>query len=192
MSDNPEELKSGPETSVEAVTSSAEQLEKQRENLERTVELSPRDAEQTAERARLDALETAISVEGGGKEIQKEAHHTPSRRGPISKKQRTASYKRTMKHVQEELPPVSRTFSKIIHNKAVEKTSDIVGSTIARPNAILAGAVFAFILTLGVYVIAKTIGYRLSGFESIASFIVGWVIGITYDYLRLLVTGKKS
>ena len=97
-----------------------------------------------------------------------------------------------MKDVQAELTPASRTFSKVIHNKAVEKTSDVVGSTLARPNAILAGAVVAFIATLGVYLIAKNVGYTLSGFETIAAFIVGWVIGIVFDYLRVLVTGKPN
>jgi hypothetical protein len=189
MSNNPEELKSGPEARVEAGESSAEQLERQRHTVERRAELSPRDAEQTAERARVEALETAISVEAGGGETKKTA---PTRRGPIGKKQRTASYKRTMKQVQSELSPTSRTFSKIIHNKFIEKTSDVVGNTVARPNAILAGAVSAFVLTLVIYVTAKIIGYKLSGFESIAAFIVGWVIGIIYDYLRLLITGKKS
>ena len=97
-----------------------------------------------------------------------------------------------MKQVQTELSPTSRAFSKTIHNKAVEKTSEALGATIARPNAILSGAVMAFILTLAVYVTAKTIGYQLSGFETIAAFVVGWVIGIIYDYFRALVTGKSS
>ena len=73
----------------------------------------------------------------------------------------------------------------------VEKASDTVGTTIARPNAILSGAVFAFIITLLTYTIAKKSGYVLSGFETIGSFILGWIIGIIYDYLRILITGKK-
>jgi hypothetical protein len=96
-----------------------------------------------------------------------------------------------MKDVQRELSPGSRAFSKVIHNPIVEKTSEVVGGTVARPNAVLAGAISAFILTLAVYVIARTIGYTLSGFETIAAFIIGWVIGIIYDYLRLIITGKK-
>jgi len=97
-----------------------------------------------------------------------------------------------MKHVQSELPASSRMYSNIIHNKVIEKMSDIVGNTIARPNAILLGAVVAFVLTLLTYTVAKTIGYALSGFETIAAFIIGWLIGIIYDYLRVLITGTKS
>jgi hypothetical protein len=51
--------------------------------------------------------------------------------------------------------------------------------------------VFAFIFTLAVYLIAKNIGYKLSGFETILAFCTGWIVGILYDDLRLIITGKK-
>jgi hypothetical protein len=84
----------------------------------------------------------------------------------------------------------NRTFSKIIHNKYVELTSDFLGNTIARPNALLVGAIMAFTLTIILYTIAKTIGYNLSGSETIAAFAIGWAIGIIYDYLRVLFKSK--
>ena len=96
-----------------------------------------------------------------------------------------------MSRVQAELTPSSRAFSKIIHAKPVEKTSEVVGSTIARPNAILSGAIVAFVLVLAVYLLAKNFGYVLSGFETIGAFIVGWVLGVLYDYFRVMITGKK-
>jgi hypothetical protein len=192
MSDNLEQLQDTREHGIEVQNSAAEQLESLSNKSEVSAELSPRDAEAQAEQARIKALETAVSVEAGGKETKKAKEYSaPSRRGSISTEQRDKSYKQTIKHIQAELPIASRTFSKIIHNKLIEKTSDIVGNTIARPNAMLAGAVVAFILTLATYTTAKTIGYSLSGFETIAAFIIGWIIGITYDYLRVLITGKK-
>ena len=97
-----------------------------------------------------------------------------------------------MAHVQSELPPTQRAFSKLIHSPVVEKTSEFVGGTVARPNAILSGAVVAFFLVLAVYLVAKHYGYLLSGFETIGAFIVGWVIGVLYDYVRALATGKPS
>ena len=96
-----------------------------------------------------------------------------------------------MTRVQNELPIQNRLFSKIIHNKLIEKTSDIVGGTIARPNAMLSGSIVAFVLTLLIYTVSKMIGYRLSGFETITAFILGWIIGLVYDYLHVLVTGNK-
>jgi hypothetical protein len=193
MSENsPENLPTSPENAAEKYESAAERREKLDNDSEKAVEqLSPRDAEQAEKQARVEALESAISVEAGSAEKDRKPS-TSTPRGPISKKQRTASYKRTMKQVQAELPASSRAFSKFIHSAPVEKASEIVGSTIARPNAILSGAVVAFVLTLAVYVTAKIIGYALSGFETIAAFIIGWVIGVIYDYLHAVITGKKS
>jgi len=190
MSENLDQSEPSQEIKIGSSEVSLERQEKLADKQERGVE-SPRDLD-AAEHARVEALETAISVEAGGKEKDKRAEPTTAkRRGPISKKQKEASFKRQMKEIQAQETPASRTFSKVIHNKAIEKTSDVVGSTVARPNAILAGAVTAFVLTLVVYVTAKIFGYPLSGFETIAAFIIGWVIGLIYDYLRVVITGKK-
>lgn len=189
---SPEKFNDSQENTVEAIESSKNQLEKTAEKLaENKAELSPRDAEDKAEQARFEALESSVSVEvAKGAEVKKDK--PSSRRGPISKKQQKAAFKKTMQQIQGEMKPAKRVFSKVIHNGVVEKTSETVGKTLARPNAILAGAVSAFLLTLIVYLVAKTIGYSLSGFESIAAFIVGWTIGLLYDYVRVLITGKKS
>lgn len=193
MADTGEKLvTSSAEKELQPSAAAAEQLEKLSRSPEAGVELSPRDAEQAAEQARVEALESAISVESGSAEKRRQGQSTPRvRKATISKKDKEASFKKTIKEVQKDLPPVSRTFSKVVHNRAVEKASDVVGSTIARPNAMLAGAVSAFIVTLGVYVIAKTFGYPLSGFESIGAFIIGWIVGVLFDYFRVLLTGKR-
>lgn len=176
-----------------------EQLEKQieiGEMHERNAENSKiENAEETEQKHRVEALKEAVSVESGSAEKQgKEATSSPARRrhGVVSKKERNQSYKRHMKHVQSELPAGQRAFSKFIHNPAVEKTSEVVGNTVARPNAILAGAVVAFFLVLAVYLIAKHFGYQLSGFETIGAFIVGWIIGVLYDFFKVMITGKKA
>lgn len=179
---------------------SAEQLEGYRNaeaSIEQAVEKSSvENGEKSEANARHEALKQAISVERGGAEKKgKEAASTaPAKRrhGVVSKKERDASYKHHMKQLQSELKPTQRAFSKVIHNPVVEKTSEVVGSTIARPNAVLAGAVVAFILVLAVYVVAKFYGYQLSGFETIGAFIVGWVLGILYDFFKVMITGKKA
>ena len=191
MTNNQEQLNSEHKNTTEVIKPLVEKKEGLVETPEATVELSPRDIEARAEKARLEALETAVSVEP--KSAEKETNKSPvPRRGPINKQQREKSFKQTMNQVQKELPASNRVFSKVIHNDFIEKTSDIVGNTVARPNALFAGAFVAFVLTLLTYTVAKTIGYSLSGFETIAAFVIGWIIGITYDYLRILVTGKKS
>lgn len=151
--------------------------------------------EKAEAKARNEALKEAVSVERGSAEKKnKGASGTPAKRrhGVVSKREREASYKHHMKQLQAELTPAQRTFSKFIHNPVVEKASDAIGNTIARPNAILSGAVVAFFLVLLVYVVAKYYGYRLSGFETIGAFIVGWTFGLLYDFFKVMITGKKA
>lgn len=176
-----------------------EHIEKQieiAEAHEKNVEKSKiENGEKTEAAARVEALKQAVSVEAGSAEKKsKEASSSPAKRrhGVVSKKERQASYNKHMKTLQSELPPAQRAFSKVIHNPVVEKTSEVVGSTVARPNAILAGAIVAFIAVLAVYLTAKHFGYVLSGFETIGAFIVGWVLGLLYDFFRVMVTGKKA
>lgn len=188
---NPEKVPETFEKGVEAAK--AVQYERY-ERAETATEIAPTEsAERREAKARSEALETAISVERGGVEQKRRGADSPkvAAKKILNKKTAEASFKRQMKQVQDELPPVQKAFSKLIHNKAIEKTSEIVGATVARPNAILAGAIVAFIAVLVVYIVAKNLGYPLSGFETIGAFIAGWIIGIVYDYIRIVITGKK-
>ena len=192
-----EQLPQSPETSPEKEVS-PERIEAQ-VNIEAALERGAEKAkvengEQAVENAKIEALKEAISVEKGSAEKKKKESSIAStrRHGVVSKKEQKASYNHHMKKLQEELPPVQRGFSKLIHNPAVEKTSEVVGGTVARPNAILAGAVVAFFAVLIVYLTAKHYGYVLSGFETIGAFIVGWLLGVLYDFFRVMITGKKA
>lgn len=189
MPSNHEKQLHSPENNSENLDQLAqEQSERLRAHHEQIGEKSP-EQDTAGETAKNEALEAAVSHE----KPASEERDTPSpavRRGSI-KSERSASYKRTMTHIQSEMPAPSRTFSKVIHNKAVEQTSEVVGATIARPNAILAGAVFAFIFTLATYLVAKHYGYQLSGFETIGSFILGWIAGLLFDFFRVMITGKR-
>jgi hypothetical protein len=194
MSDNKEKISFGPERADPDALEKAghEQREALREMHEKAGEHSH---ERDVEGARHEALEHAsrIDHEREQKEVAERQPSPAERRkdGPLGKAERDASFNTTMNEVQQQMSGPSRTFSKVIHNKVVEKVSDVAGETVARPNAMLSGAVFAFILTLGVYLLAKNLGYTLSGFETIGAFIVGWVIGMIYDFLKVMITGRK-
>lgn len=164
-------------------------LERSRELHEQLKEQSEKGPE-NAEDLKKEALEKALSKE----KEERQAETSPAERrtqGPISKAEKEVSFSATMKEVRSQMSAPGRTFSKVIHNKTVEKVSDSIGGTVARPNAILSGAVFAFILTLGVYLLAKNLGYPLSGFETIAAFALGWALGIVYDFFKVMITGRK-
>lgn len=192
MSNSPEQLNNNGEFGVEAAEKAGERLEQLRDNAEKGIENNVESAEKQAERARIEALETAVGIEKGGAEKKRPHDPEPVRRERISKAEQNKEFKQRMRSIQKDMTPGGRAFSKTIHHPVVEKTSEVVGATIARPNAILAGSVAAFILTTAVYVIAKNVGYSLSGFETIGAFIVGWIVGLLFDYLRMMITGRTS
>lgn len=172
---------------LELANEQREVLRHQPENLE-----NRHNSHEETDEARREALEKAQSIENIHKRTERKT--PPIERHPekiIGKKERDASFNATMHEVQSSMPTSSRVFSKVIHNKTVERVSEVTGSTIARPNAILSGAIMAFALTLALYLIAKDLGYVLSGFETIGAFILGWVLGLTYDFLKVMVTGRK-
>lgn len=167
---------------------SKEHRERLREDRERAAEKSH---ETSADDARKEALEQASKIEKQEQEQRSKETSPAERRGPITKRERKDAFDATMRDVRSQMSGPSRTFSQVIHNPAVEKVSEVVGGTIARPNAILAGAVSASVLALVVYVIARYYGYPLSGTETIASFGLGWILGNVFDYFRVLISGRS-
>lgn len=103
---------------------------------------------------------------------------------------KTKTFDMTISEATHTMPLPQRWFSGFLHSRPIAWTSDVIGGTIARPNALLYGAVLSFIVTLSTYLLAKNLGYRLSGFEPIAGFGIGWILGLLYDLIRS-VTKKK-
>lgn len=163
----------------------SEDLEKRSE---RSKENEPNAAE--LESTRNEALEQAQSKE----EQPEETAEKPPITAPteITKKDLDIRFNRTMDHIQKDMSPASRTFSKIIHHPVVDKTSEVIGNTVARPNLILAGGIGTLTVGLAVYLIAKNYGYTLSGFESIGSFILGWSVGAIIEFARVGFKNKRD
>lgn len=193
MGGSPEVIKGGAEATVETQSAAGERsTELAKNRAENGVESSPESQAEAIEKARGDAKEALMSKEQGGAEKRGGGEPTSSGVRKITKKQKDNEYKKTLQSLQTQMSVPSRAFSKVIHNPVIEKTSDAVGSTLARPNAILAGSTAAFVTVAIVYFIAKHYGYTLSGFESIGTFILGWLFGIIIDYLRILIRGGSN
>lgn len=103
-----------------------------------------------------------------------------------------SSFNETMEEATRLMPFHQRVFSKVIHSKTLSTLNEFVGTVIVRPNPLLLGAVTSFGFTLVTYLMAKNLGYRLSGFEPIAAFVIGWLLGFSYDLLRVMTTGKTD
>lgn len=187
---NPEVIKPNSENGIETQNAAAERSSELLKSVESSVEKSPEHKAERVENARKETKE--VFSKEAGKEKHSGGEPTFSGVQHATKKQRETSYKHTMKHIQSEMTAPARTFSKFIHHNVVEKSSEAIGSTIARPNAVLAGSLTALVLVSGVYIVAKIFGYRLSGFETIGAFILGWALGLIYDYVRFMALGRRS
>lgn len=174
----------------ENVDRSHEVREKRDNTVERSREASDDKAKEREQSAR-EEIEKATAESKDKESSSKErAEKSPYERRIASKQERRQSFDKTMTAARVHMSPTSRAFSKFIHHPAVERTSEIVGSTIARPNAMASGAIFAFVFTLAIYLIANNYGYVLSGAETIVAFIAGWITGQLYDFLRTMITGR--
>lgn len=158
------------------------------DSTEKTPEESPDAVEKQVERARTEAQQEAVS----GREVSKGEYKAKEEPAHRPHHTRQESYKHTMRNVRAELSAPERTFSKVIHAPAVERISDAVGKTIARPDAILSGSISACIFVLALYVMARFYGFELRGSETILAFLVGWALGIVFDIVRGIIRGKRS
>jgi hypothetical protein len=180
-------LEHGPEV-LTARERSRELGEEPKHNPERYNE---NEAHQTAEIARNEAIKEALFSQEQGKERRShQAERHNASRHIITENDREASFDQTMNEVRRHLPRSTRNFSKFIHNPGVERASEALGKTIARPNAVLAGGITAFVVVLGLYFYAKFAGFALQGSETIIAFTLGWILGVLFDFFRAMFTGK--
>ncbi len=168
--------------SYESPTPSAE-LHAHHERLarhhEKSAEAAQHETHEQAE-ARHEVHEQAISGNEYHRPHAEKRQHTPVHTTAEAKKH---SFNATMHHVRNNLNTPEKTFSKIIHKPAVEKASEIAGSTIARPSGVAGATILAFIGLLSVYGIARFAGFELSGSEMPLLLAIGFIAGLIIEWL---------
>ena len=87
----------------------------------------------------------------------------------------------TLKRVQHNLSPLGRTFSKVIHSKAINNVSEVTGKTIGRPSGILGGALAASIGSLTILMAARHYGFSYNYGVVIWLFLAGFVSGFAIE-----------
>lgn len=139
--------------------------------------------EDSVERARA-ARETIHKPEHHPEPLAKsetESVPAPAQYRPLPHLDYKLNYTQTMASVQRRMQLVSRSFSKVIHTPAIEKASEAMERTVARPS-LTAGATWtALIMGSLFYFTARHFGYVLSGSEITLSFIVGAIIGLALE-----------
>ena len=101
------------------------------------------------------------------------------------------NYTLTLASLQRRLSPVSRNFSKIIHAPLVEKTSEVLETTVARPSVLLGTTWTALLLGTIFYLTARHFGYSLSGSELLFSFVVGALLGLLFEGFWRSITRRR-
>jgi membrane-bound ClpP family serine protease len=167
-----EQLKS-PEQSAELAEMAREKLQ----NLEAQSEKSPENKAEKIETARHE-IERQPEAEPEP-DTSEQAKDTR----PVTRLDKEVSYKHTMQTLQRHMSPATRTFSKVIHNPAVDKVSDVAGKTVLRPS-VTVGATGAALLFGGtLYIAARYYGFALSGSEFILALLVGGLFGLLLEVL---------
>jgi hypothetical protein len=111
-----------------------------------------------------------------------------------TKKDKERSFNTIMHQAQSQMSKPERAFSQFIHKPVVEKTSEAIGKTIARPSGIAGATIAAFIGLLSVYSVAKFAGFQLSGSEMPLLMLAGFTLGLfvewAYKAARSVVTNS--
>ena len=167
--------------SLNPIPDSKEQIENIKSKLEKGVESSEKKTSKELHETRKTIESQAIS----GKESQRENSEKKSSQTAITKAEKTRTYYRTMKRMQNQLPATSRSFSKFIHSPVVEKSSAVVGNTVARPSGILGAGIIGFVGISFIMYYASRNGFEISNNYTliIILFVGGWVIGLLIELL---------
>ena len=177
--------------SAEHIKSSAEQVDKIAEGLDsaraqKLAELRETSSEHDPQQAHAEkrAEQARETIEHQNLEPEPanapEAEATPASRIHHALNHRL-NYSQTLASVQRKLSPLSRSFSHVVHTPVVEKTSEALESTVARPSVLLGTTWTALIVGTIFYLTARHYGYTLSGSELLFSFVVGALLGLTLE-----------
>ena len=162
---------------------------------ERMLELGVKTPEASTEHQeqRAEAAREAISQHELAPEPVPDAEATPAAAPQFTARlDALVNYTQTMQSLRKHLSPVSRTFSQVIHNTAVEKTSEALETTVMRPSVVTGALWSAAIVGLGFYLVARHYGYAMSGSEMLVSMLVGGVIGGLLEAASRAVRGRRA
>ena len=99
----------------------------------------------------------------------------------IGKQLKDMAYERTMLRVRKQLSPPARLFSKIAHSPFIDRPSELIGKTIAKPSITLGGALTACIGATAFLWAAKRYGYEYNYLAAILLFILGGLAGLAAE-----------
>ena len=170
-----------PQNSEQTERTHSAELDAIRERLENELNTRAEKAERSTpsvERAAQKVEQLAVS----GRELSpaEKADHKPH---PVlvNKQLKDMAYSRAMTRVRKNLSLPSRAFSRVVHSKALERPSELIGNTVARPSAMLGGAFFAAVGTSILLWTTRHYGYEYNYLAVVLLFGLGLAIGLLIE-----------
>lgn len=175
---------------------SSEQLKAQHEEAEKSRHEQAEKAEVHSKDEVLQAHQEAKEAAIASSEIKQPVEERPAVERSHSREDKAHAFGTIMHQVRHNLSVPERTFSKFIHQPAVEKTSEVLGKTVARPSGVIGATTAATLGLLIVYTIARFSGFELSGSEMPLLLGLGFIVGLiaewSYKAIRVLFSPSKS
>lgn len=130
----------------------------------------------------------ALSSSEYRKEEKKPASSHPAL---VNKQLKDMAYSRALVRTRKHLSIASRVFSKAVHSKILDRPSESIGKTIARPSSMMGGAIVAFIGTSLLLWITKKYGYEYNYLAAVLLFGIGMILGLVVESLFKLVKKRR-
>lgn len=146
---------------------------------------------------KLDADKLAVEVEKHAKRSEEinqpeSLEASDSHEFAAYSQQKGQTYNRTLKRVQQHLNASERLMSKAMHHKTVEKVSEGVGKTAARPSGILGGGIMALIGSFALLYVSKKYGFEYNFFVFFLLLAGGFLLGLLLELLIYTMRKAKS
>lgn len=101
------------------------------------------------------------------------------------------SYKQTLTRIRQRLNGPEKAFSKFSHNKTVDRVSEGLAKTAARPSGILGGGIAALVGSTVVLYMAKKYGFEYNFSLFFLLLAGGFIVGILIELLAKLVAKAR-
>lgn len=101
-------------------------------------------------------------------------------------------YTHTLSSIRNRLKGPEKSFSKAIHQPAIERASEMLENTVARPSGLLFGGLFSFIGSLASYILARRLGGELKLSVFVVFFVGGFFIGLIVELIWRYYSNKRK
>lgn len=110
----------------------------------------------------------------------------------VSKELKQMTFTRALTRTRKQLSAPERGFSKFIHASAVDKTSEVISKSIARPSAMLGGSLVGMLGSFIFLMLVRNNGYEYNFFVLFILFAIGYAVGLFVEVVFRIIAKKRS